>query len=81
MNEQPQNQQVEKVPVDQALATVASAVKQLKLTLDEHVILQRCLQSLDELVKENTTPAPSVDRIEKAPRVMPTPRKTEKNLE
>lgn len=71
--------QLEKIPVDQALATIAGAVKQLKLTLDEHVLLQRCLGSLDEFVKENL--APVAEKVEKAPRVLPMPRKTEKTLE
>lgn len=59
------NNQVQKIPVDQALVTIATAVAQLKLSLDEHMLLQRCLVSLDELVKNFQSK--SVEKVAEKP--------------
>lgn len=75
MNENQQNQP--KISADQALNTVASAVNQLKLTLDEHLFLQRCLQSLNELV---VLAKPTVERVEQPIRTLPKSQKVEKVL-
>ena len=57
MNGQPQQQQL---PTPQEAYTItSSAVRQLKLSLDEHIVLQNCLLVLQELVQ----PKPQVAKV------------------
>ena len=65
-NNMPENP---KITPENALNVIVSAVRQLKLSFDEHNYLNQCVEVLAQLVQNAT---PKVEKLEKVHKKLPT---------
>ncbi len=59
-----------KITPEQALNVIVSAVRQLKLSFDEHNYLNQCVEELAQLVQNA---APKAEKLEKVSKKVQTP--------